>query len=134
MWREENLKTSSCVLQCIPKYTHSKLCPRHIRPIEEIITSSPALPYITDLWWCTQQNGKVSNLVNGPIPWNEPPQDWKVFWIHFWGQDQNLWNGPPQDLTSGGKFWNSTFSCTVQWCMQICHKTFSHHVRAIWKC
>ena len=40
----------------------------------------------------------------------------------------------PQDLTSGGNFGNSTFPCTVQWCMQICHKPFSHHLRAIWKC
>ena len=37
---------SSCVLQCIPKYTHSKCTPRHIRPNEESITSREALPYI----------------------------------------------------------------------------------------
>ena len=24
------------------------------------------------------------------------PQDWKNFWIYFWGQDQKLWNGPPR--------------------------------------
>ena len=38
---------SSCVLHCIPKYTWSRFTPRHIRPIEESITSSQALPYIT---------------------------------------------------------------------------------------
>ena len=31
--REENLKISSCVLQCIPKHTCSKIYPRHIRQI-----------------------------------------------------------------------------------------------------
>ena len=40
----------------------------------------------------------------------------------------------PARLTSHGHFWNSTFECTVQWCMQICHKPFSHHLRTIWKC
>ena len=30
----------------------------------------------------------------------------------------------PLDLTSGGNLWNSTFACTIQWCMQICHKHF----------
>ena len=56
--------------------------------------------------------GKVSNLVNGPVPcchWMYPPVPGRIL----------------------GK---STFSCNVQWCMQICHKPFSHHVRAIWKC
>ena len=58
---------------------------------------------------------------------------------------QILWMDPSaQDLTSGEKslwewtpmqnFWNSTFSCTVQWCMQICHKPFFHQLRATWKC
>ena len=67
-------------------------------------------------------------------------------------QDQKLWNRLPrlekdlnsflssgskvvewssQGLTSHGHFWNSTFACTVQWCMQICHKPFSHQLRAI---
>ena len=73
---------------------------------------------------------------------------WKISMLtfHFWVQDQTLWNGPPRigksfkfisefrikscwmaphDLTSGGNFWNSTFACTVKWCMQICHKPFS---------
>ena len=35
---------------------------------------------------------------------------------------------------SGGNFGKSTFSCTVQLCMQICHKPFPHHMRAISKC
>ena len=35
---------------------------------------------------------------------------------------------------SDGNFGKSTFPCTVQWCMQICHKPFPHHMRAIWKC
>ena len=30
----------------------------------------------------------------------------------------------PLDLTLGGNLWKSTFACTVQWCMQICHKPF----------
>ena len=65
-------------------------------------------------------------------------------------QDQKLWNRLPrlekdlnsflssgskvvewssQGLTSHGHFWNSTFACTVQWCMQICHKPLSYHLR-----
>ena len=45
---------------------------------------------------------------------------------------------------SGGNLGKSTFPYTVQWCIRIkfainlfpimCHKPFSHHVRAIWKC
>ena len=35
---------------------------------------------------------------------------------------------------SGGNFGKSTFSCTVQLCMQICHKPFPHHMGAISKC
>ena len=31
------------------------------------------------------------------------------------------------------KFWKSTFPCTVQWCMDIWHKPFSHHLRTVWK-
>ena len=27
---------------------------------------------------------------------------------------------------------NLLFHCTVQWCMQICHKPFPHHMRATW--
>ena len=30
----------------------------------------------------------------------------------------------PQDLTSGWHCWNSTFACTVQWCMQIAINLF----------
>ena len=41
--REENLKMSSCILQCIPKYTCSKFTPRHSK------TNCPALPYITNV-------------------------------------------------------------------------------------
>ena len=37
-------------------------------------------------------------------------------------------------LTQHENFWNSTFACTVQWCMTICHKPFFHQLRAIWKC
>ena len=66
------------------------------------------------------------------VEWT-PPQDWKNFWIHFWVQYQKLLNGTP-NLTSGGNFGNSTFPGTVHWCMQICHKPFSHQLRAIWRC
>ena len=38
------------------------------------------------------KTGKVSNLVNGPIPWNEPPRVENIL-VHFWSQDQKLWNG-----------------------------------------
>ena len=34
-----------------------------------------------------------------------------------------LWNGPPWPNMS--IFWYSSFTCTVQWCMKICHKLFS---------
>ena len=37
-------------------------------------------------------------------------------------------------LTSGGNLGNSTFACTLQWCMQIFHKPFPHQLRVIWKC
>ena len=40
----------------------------------------------------------------------------------------------PPILTSGGNLGNSTFACTLQWCMQIYHKPFPHQLRAIWKC
>ena len=36
--------------------------------------------------------------------------------------------------TSGGNLVNSTFACTVQSYMQICHKHFPHQLRAISKC
>ena len=88
------------------------------------------------------------------------PQELTPMWIfHFSVQDQKLWKGPPRiwylvemflnsflisgskvvewtpkDLTSGGNLWNSTFAYTVQWCMLICHKPFSHQLRAILKC
>ena len=66
--------------------------------------------------------------------WNGSPLQIGIFfWVHFWGQDQKLWNAPP-NLTSAGNFWNSTFACTVQWCIQICHKPFSHQLRPNWKC
>ena len=39
---------------------------------------------------------------------------------------------PPQ--VPGRILGKYTFSCNVQWCMQICHKPFFHRVRAIWKC
>ena len=56
-----------------------------------------------------------------------------------WEECQILWMGPfcwmsPPLLTSDGNFGKSTFLCTVHWCMQICHKPFPHHLRAIWKC
>ena len=62
------------------------------------------------------------------------PQDWKIFWMYFWVQDQMLLDGCPWDLTSSGNFGNSTFLCTVQWYMQICHNTFPISWRAIWIC
>ena len=43
-------------------------------------------------------------------------------------------NIPCSGWVSGGNFGKSTFSCTVQLCMQICHKPFPHHMRAISKC
>ena len=36
-------------------------------------------------------------------------------------------------LTSGGNLGNWTCACTVQWCMQICHKPFPHQLRVIRK-
>ena len=170
------------------------------------------------------KTGRVSNLVNGPVPWNVPPQCWHLmeilenvlfhvlyndackFAINLfpitWGPFENVnllyfllkiqisngcnvliiaenpikdinlnlsflssgskvvkWTPLPRDQhgknfwlqflsigskvveyilpptqVSGGNFGKSTFSCTVQWCMQICHKPFPHHMRAIWKC
>ena len=52
---------SSCVLQCIPKYTGSKSTPRHIRPTKQSITSRQALPYTTwGLFWDNKtKNDKV---------------------------------------------------------------------------
>ena len=35
---------------------------------------------------------------------------------------------------SGGNLGKPTCSCTIQFCMQICHKPFPHHMRAISKC
>ena len=62
-----------------------------------------------------------------------PIQHRKIFELHFWVQDQKLWNSPPPGYLV--EIWEkSTFSCTVQWCMQICHKHFPHHMRATWKC
>ena len=43
-------------------------------------------------------------------------------------------NIPCLSWVSGGNFGKSTFSCTVQLCMQICHKPFPNHMRAISKC
>ena len=34
-------------------------------------------------------------------------------------------------LTQHENFWNSTFACTVQWCMIICHKWFFHQLLKI---
>ena len=42
-------------------------------------------------------------------------------------------NIPCLSWVSGGNFGKSTFSCTVQLCMQICHKPFPNHMRAIFK-
>ena len=80
--------------------------------------------------WCMQICHKpLSPSVQDQKLWNRLPR-----LDHFWVQDPKLWNGALQGLTSHGHFWNSTFACTVQWCMQICHKPFSHQLRAIWKC
>ena len=73
------------------------------------------------------------------VEWKPPPpRDWKNFKLHFWVQDQKLWNIPTPHpnprWVSGGNLGKSTFPYTIQWCMQICHKPFSHHVKAIWKC
>ena len=35
----------------------------------------------------------------------------------------------PPGLTSGRNLGNSTFACTVQWCIQICHKPLSPSVQ-----
>ena len=43
-------------------------------------------------------------------------------------------NIPCPGWVSGWNLGKSTFSCTVQLCMQICHKPFPHHMRAISKC
>ena len=61
------------------------------------------------------------------------PQDWKKILTSFLSSWSKVVEWTPE-LTSGGNFGKSTFPCTVQWCMQICHKPFSHHLRVIWKC
>ena len=68
---------------------------------------------------------------NGPIMHQNCRKPHKRYQCksHFWVQDPKLWNGPLQGLTSHGHFWNSTFACTVQWCMQICHKPLSPSVQ-----
>ena len=77
---------------------------------------------------------KVSNLVNGPIPLNVPPPGLeKIFNCISEFRIKRCGMYPPV-LASGGNLGKSTFPCTVQWCMQICHKPFSHHLRAIGKC
>ena len=42
------------------------------------------------------------------------------------------WTPPGSDIW--WKFWKFYFPCTVQWCMQICNKPFSHQLRVIWRC
>ena len=43
--------------------------------------------------------------------------------LSFLSLGSKLWNGPP--WPNMRMFWNSTFACTVQWCMTIYHKPFS---------
>ena len=54
--------------------------------------------------------------------------------LSFQSLASNVMEWIPPVLTSGGNLGNSTFACTLQWCMQICHKPFAHQLRAIWKC
>ena len=70
------------------------------------------------------KTGKVSNLVNGPILLNVPPEIGKIlnFISEFRIKSCGIY---PPVLTSDGNFGKSTFPCTVQWCIQICHKPFS---------
>ena len=61
--------------------------------------------------------------------------------LSFLSLGSKLWNEPP--VTKMRKFWNSSFACTVQWCMTICHKCFPSaegHLKMLiyyflyWKC
>ena len=60
-----------------------------------------------------------------------PPQsDWSWCHLIFFSLDLawTWWmmiDFPFLVLTSGGNLGNSTFACTLQWCMQMCHKLFS---------
>ena len=85
----------------------------------------------------TAKREKCQILWMGPFHGMRPPRLKKNL-VHFWGKVQELWNGPPRtdiwwkifkfyfgmyfqscgmdspELTSGGKFLNSAFACTVQ--------------------
>ena len=97
----------------------------------------------------------VMCLILQETPWKISMQN-----LHFWNQHQKLkddwcpssdqdlnwkffssylaWTKwkmiDPPILTSGGNLGNSTFGCTLQWCMQICHEPVAHQLRVIWKC
>ena len=43
--------------------------------------------------------------------------------LSFLSLGSKMWNEPPRPNIR--KFWNSSFACTVQWCMTIYHKPFS---------
>ena len=72
----------------------------------------------------------------------DPPRIGKIFKFISEFRIKRCGMDPP-DLTSGGNFWNSSFPCTVQWCMQICHKpspSLEGHLKMLiysifyWKC
>ena len=58
----------------------------------------------------------------------DPPSDLPGSHLKFFSSDLawTWWKmiDLPPGLTSGGNVGNSTFACTLQWCMQICHKPF----------
>ena len=56
---------------------------------------------------------------------------WENFLPSFLSTGSKVVDYTPPTWVSGGNFGKSTFSCTVQLCMQICHKPFPHHMRAI---
>ena len=63
----------------------------------------------------------------------DPPLE--KFWTSFLSSGSKVGGmDTSPSLTSGGNFGKSTFPCTVQSCMQICHKPFPHHLRTIWRC
>ena len=112
------------------------------------LESSRVLCYLVDLltslvfhqkrWWCTQQNGKrVKSCEWANSMERTPPRIWHL--VEFFsnsflssGSKVLEWTHPGSDIL--WKFLNSTLACTVQWCLQTCHKPFPHQLRAIWKC
>ena len=128
------------------------------------ICHKPVAHYLRVMWKCSFTVFSIVNvtfemavmhLILQETPWKISMQN-----LHFWDQHQKLkddwhphiWPGShlnffssdlactwwkmidPPVLTSGGNLGNSTFACTLQWCMQICHKPVAHYPRVMWKC